>query len=317
MHEAQKIAATLIVPVGTQIVLRHEVSKPSSGESYPKGTIAEVTLPPAEGLYGYRVRCADGGELSLRRQEFSILKQVKAGPVGDSARLASEHDLRRYVIYECVVGSRAYGLDHEGSDVDRRGVYLPPADLQWSLYGVPEQLEFRDSEECYWELQKFIGLALKANPNILECLFTPIVEKTTEIGDALLENRRIFLSKLVYQTYNGYVMSQFKKLEQDLRAKDQFKWKHAMHLIRLLLQGITILESGRVPVRVAEHRSELLAIRDGNRAWEDVNHWRLSLHRDFEQAFRQTSLPAFPDYEEANKLLIWARRRMVEVKIVS
>ena len=263
------------------------------------------------------MRCADGGELSLRRQEFSILKQVKAGPLGDSARLASEQDLRRYVIYECVVGSRAYGLNHEGSDIDRRGVYVPPADLQWSLYGVPEQLEFRDSEECYWELQKFIGLALKANPNILECLFTPIVEKTTEIGDALLNRRGIFLSKLVYQTYNGYVMSQFKKLEQDIRAKGELNWKHAMHLIRLLLQGISILDAGHVPVGVAEHRSDLLAIRDGARAWDDVDRWRLSLHRDFELAFRRTSLPASPDYEEANKLLIWARRKMVEVQIVS
>ncbi|MEZ4727824.1 MAG: nucleotidyltransferase domain-containing protein [Caldilineaceae bacterium] len=40
-----------------------------------------------------------------------------------------------------MVGSRAYGLAHEESDTDRRGVYLPPADLHWSLYGVPEQLE--------------------------------------------------------------------------------------------------------------------------------------------------------------------------------
>lgn len=313
MHEAQKIATTLIVPVGTQIVLRSEVPKTNSIEAYPKGTIAEVTRPPADGYHAYRVRCPDGGELSLRRHDFSILKQMKAGPVGDSSLLATEYDLRQYVVYECVVGSRAYGLDRKDSDTDRRGVYLPPADLQWSLYGVPEQLEYRDSEECYWELQKFIGLALKANPNILECLFTPLVEKTTEIGNALLEKRSIFLSKLVYQTYNGYVMSQFKKLEQDLRATDQLKWKHGMHLIRLLLQGISILEEGHVPVRVAEHRSELLAIREGARAWEDVNRWRLSLHRDFEQAFRRTSLPASPDYEEANRLLIWARRRMVEV----
>ena len=151
-----------------------------------------------------------------------------------------EHDLREYTIYECVVGSRAYGLDQADSDTDRRGVYLPPADLQWSLYGVPEQLEDRESEECYWELQKFIGLALRANPNVLECL-CPLVEKTTEIGTALLKRRDVFISKMVYQTYNGYVMSQFKKLEQDLRVREAIKWKHAMHLIRLLLQGIGVL----------------------------------------------------------------------------
>src|SRR3989454_1394671 len=33
------------------------------------------------------------------------------------------------------------------------------------------------------------------------------------------------------------MMSQFKKLEQDLRARGEIKWKHAMHLMRLLLSG--------------------------------------------------------------------------------
>jgi predicted nucleotidyltransferase len=100
---------------------------------------------------------------------------------------------------------------------------VAPAELEWSLYGVPEQLESRESEECYWELKKFMVLALKANPNILECLYTPIIEKRTPIADELLARREIFLSKLVYQTYNGYVMSQFKKLEQDLRTSGEIK----------------------------------------------------------------------------------------------
>ena len=78
----------------------------------------------------------------------------------------AEYDLYQYVIYRCVVGSRTYGLDREESDFDRRGVYLPPAEMQWSLFGVPEQLENPETDECYWELQKFLTLALKANPNV-------------------------------------------------------------------------------------------------------------------------------------------------------
>jgi len=241
---------------------------------------------------------------------------VKAGPLGDPASAVNPEEFRQYIVYECIVGSRAFGLDRDDSDVDRRGVYLPPADLQWSLYGVPEQLEFRDQEECYWEFEKFIGLALKANPNILECLYTPLVEHTSEAGKALLEHRAGFLSKLVYQTYNGYVLSQFKKLEQDLRTSGQIKWKHAMHLIRLLLQGISVLKEGAVPVPVGAHRSSLLAIRDGTQSWEEVNQWRLSLHNEFESAFRLSTLPESPDYSKANDLLLWARRKMVEVKHV-
>jgi len=132
-------------------------------------------------------------------------------------------DLYRHVIYRCVVGSRAYGLDDEQSDTDRRGFYLPPADLHWSLKGVPEQLENPETDEVYWEAQKFVAMALKANPNVLECLYTPIVEEASPLAKELLDMRSKFLSQMVYQTYNGYVTSQFKKLQADLRNKGQVK----------------------------------------------------------------------------------------------
>jgi len=95
--------------------------------------------------------------------------------------------------------------------VDRRGFYLPPAERHWSLYGVPEQLEDEAAQECYWELRKFLGMALKANPNVLECLYTPLVDLATPLAQELLGMRAIFLSRLIYQTFNGYAMSQFKK----------------------------------------------------------------------------------------------------------
>ncbi len=151
-------------------------------------------------------------------------------------------------------------------------------------------------------------LALKANPNVLECLYSPCVESATPLGRELLGLRDAFLSRLVYQTYNGYVLSQFRKLEQDLRARGAIKWKHAMHLIRLLLSGITVLREGFVPVRVDEYRDRLLRIRDGAMDWNDVNAWRLGLHRDFDAAFAATTLPEQPDYERANAFLIKARR---------
>jgi predicted nucleotidyltransferase len=53
-------------------------------------------------------------------------------------------------------------------------------------------------------------MALKANPNILECLYTPIVEHVTPLAQEVLNMRATFLSRVVYQTYNGYVMSQFR-----------------------------------------------------------------------------------------------------------
>ena len=64
-------------------------------------------------------------------------------------RQLSDRDLFDHVIYRCVVGSRAYGLDEEGSDTDRRGIYVPPAERHCSLYGVPEQLEDDAAQETY------------------------------------------------------------------------------------------------------------------------------------------------------------------------
>ena len=85
---------------------------------------------------------------------------------------------------------------------------------------------------------------------MLECLYSPLVEKATPLAEELLGMRNIFLSRLVYQTYNGYVMSQFKKMQADIRNQGQVKWKHAMHLIRLLISGTSVLREGFVPVRV-------------------------------------------------------------------
>jgi predicted nucleotidyltransferase len=298
----------LIVPNGTQIVTNRESKVTSENRFHPPGAVGRIIAAPVDATHSYLIEFLDSSTASLKRGEFSIRKQFQT----ETAFNASENgDLQDFIIYRCIVGSRAFGLDDENSDTDYRGIYLPPARLHWSLYGVPEQLENKDREECFWELQKFLILALKANPNILECLNTPLVEYKNEIADELLSIKRIFFSKLVYQTYNGYVMSQFKRLEQDLQARGEIRWKHAMHLVRLILQGIEILKSSELNVRVSTDRERLLAVKRGEISWEALNVWRLNLHREFEKAFAETTLPDRPDYEKANEFLIDARRRMV------
>jgi hypothetical protein len=275
---------------------------------HPRGSVGVIIKSPTDNEHSYRVRFPDGFETPLKRSEVTMLAQFREGEIGDSAHVA-QADLYERVIYRCAIGSQAYGLADAESDVDRRGIYLPAADLHWSLYGVPEQLENHETQEAYWELQKFLVLALKANPNVLECLFTPMVEKATPLAEELLAMKASFLSRLVYQTYNGYVMSQFKKMQADLRNHGHVKWKHVMHLIRLLLSGIGVLRDGFVPVKVDEHRDQLLAIRRGDVPWADVENWRLGLHHEFNATFETTKLPERPDYELANAFLIGARRR--------
>ena len=74
---------------------------------------------------------------------------TKAHKGAELARDRSRRDLDRYVILRVVVGSRAYGPDEADSDTDRRGVYLPPAELHRSLAGAPKQVEGAETEECY------------------------------------------------------------------------------------------------------------------------------------------------------------------------
>ncbi len=291
----------LIVPIGTQVVTQIETRS-------PKGSVGTIIQIPTDGNHTYHIQLPTGTIVPLKRHEFSIRKQFQSEGL---ITPLTDRKLEDHVIYRVIIGSRAYGLDDENSDTDRRGIYLPPADLHWSLYGVPEQLENDEAQECFWELQKFLVLCLKANPNVLECLYSPLVEICNPIAQELLDIRSIFLSKLIYQTYNSYVLSQFKKMEQDLRNQGSVRPKHAMHLIRLLLSGITILREGFVPVQIDHHREALLNIKYKQTSWEDVNAWRLQLHEEFDRAFTQTQLPDRPDYDQANAFLLNARRTMI------
>jgi predicted nucleotidyltransferase len=311
MRERVHRNPNLIFSAGTQVVALAEVKSEGGRTLHPRGAVGIVLKAPGDLRHSYWVRFLDGVEAPLKPSEIVPLAQYKEGEIGDSQITAARANLYDRVIYRCIVGSQAYGLAGEGSDVDRRGIYLPPADLHWSLFSVPEQLENEAAQEAYWELQKFLVMALKANPNVLECLYSPLIETATPLAQELLAMKSAFLSRLVYQTYNGYVMSQFKKMQADIRNQGQVKWKHVMHLLRLLLSGIEVLRHSYVPVRVAEHREQLLAIRRGEVGWEETEKWRLALHREFDRALGETKLPERPDYERANEFLVTARRRAV------
>ncbi|PYE48100.1 nucleotidyltransferase domain-containing protein [Deinococcus yavapaiensis] len=293
------------IPLGTHVVTRVPVHTPSGEITRPTGAVGVIVRTPVDPRHAYRVRFPDGFETSFLKRELDVRKHHKQLDAPDTP------DWLTFVQYRCVVGSRAFGLATDESDTDRRGFYLPPAELHWSLWSVPEQLEDHDNQEAYWELQKFLSLALKANPNVLECLYTPLIEHASPLALELLAMRGAFLSTLVYQTYNGYVLSQFKKLEADLRNHGEIRWKHAMHLVRLLISGIAVLEEGEVLVHVGEHKEALLAIKRGSVAWQDVNAWRLALHARFDRALPNSRLPERPDYARVNAFLLRARRSML------
>lgn len=298
------------VSAGTQVVVLREVRGSNEAPVHPRGAVGIIVRTPAGTETDYLIRFPDGFENKFAREEFEVLKSFKERlPQPDAT--TSSFQLENCVVYRCIVGSRAYGLDTEESDTDLRGVYLAPAEMQWSLFGTPEQFEDNEAQTCYWELQKFLIMALKANPNVLECLYSPLVDKMTPTGEGLLALRESFLSQMIFQTFNGYALSQFKKLEQDLRNQGAIRWKHAMHLLRLLLTGAATLRERWVPVKVEAHRDRLLAVKRGEISWAEIDTWRQELHRDFEQALAETKLPERPDYERVNAFLIESRRSQV------
>ncbi len=304
----------LIYSVGTQVVVQKDTYHVNRRVAHPAGSVGVIVRSPIDRSHAYRVKFNDGFEAAVHHDQLVRLSEFKRDQIrGDAEPLSV--DLNERVIYRCVIGSRAYGLEDERSDTDRRGIYLPPADLHWSLYGVPEQLENEETQEAYWELQKFIVLALKANPNVLECLYCPIVELATPLAQELLAMREAFLSKLVFQTYSGYVASQFKKMQTDIRNQGSVKWKHVMHLIRLLISGIDVLRDGKLTVHVGQQREPLLAIKRGEVPFAEADAWRKRLQIEFERAYQQTALPDRPDYERANTFLVRARRMAIQQEL--
>ena len=163
-------------------------------------------------------------------------------------------------------------------------------------------------------MEKFLRLALKANPNVLETLWTPLVLLADETAQELRAMRQAFLSKHVYKTYSGYVLSQFRRMANAYKDKSTYKAKHAMHLIRLLHSGIAALQTGEIRIDVAEHRDELLHIRNDGLPFEEVKRRALELDEQFQQVFEQTAVPEQPDYRRVDDFLIRARRRMVDAR---
>lgn len=294
-----------ILPVGTQVVTTVDLRGDAGGVRVPRGALGTILKSPSDATHSYWVRLVDGAERAFARDQLATLARFQdhelAPTLGGSALFAR-------VILRVVVGSRAYGLAEPGSDTDLRGVFLPPAELHWSLYGVPEQIDDEPAQATFWELQKFLVMGLKANPNVLECLWSPLVEAATPLGRELLDLRTAFLSQLVFQTYSGYVASQFRKIEADVRQHGQPKWKHVMHLLRLLAAGVGVLATGEVPVDVGDQRERLLAVRRGEVAWAEVEAWRQQLHVRFTACSQTTTLPVRPDYERVDAFLRRARR---------
>ncbi len=226
------------------------------------------------------------------------------------------------LIYKTYVGSHSYGTNTKDSDVDTRGICIPPESYLLGLDNF-EQKEVSGSDEVIYSLKKFVHLALNNNPNILDSLFVAPnhIIYSNEFGKELRDLRYDFLSKKVYKTYGGYAYSQLKRMttvEKNAigKRKESIEWlgydgKNALHLIRLLRMGIEILTDGEVNV-LRHDNSYLLEIRNGKYDKEYIEEEAKRLNGLLDQAYVTSKLPSKPEYNKINSWLISVHKRSLE-----
>lgn len=145
-----------------------------------------------------------------------------------------------------VSGSYGYGTNRPGSDIDLRGVALNQSS---ELIGLTtfEQFEDRKTDTVIYSFMKLIQLLINCNPNTIEILGLDDDQYLIKsaLGQELLDNRHLFLSKRAAASFGHYADAQLRRLQnaiardtlsQPLReqhimksvfhALDDFNWRH-------------------------------------------------------------------------------------------
>ena len=108
-------------------------------------------------------------------------------------------------------GSYAYGTNNENSDIDLRGVTLP---LRSDLLGLTrfEQYEDGNTDTVVYSFNKMVKLLLECNPNTCEILGLDENQYLikTAIGQELVDNSGLFLSKRAAKSFGGYASAQLR-----------------------------------------------------------------------------------------------------------
>ncbi len=81
-------------------------------------------------------------------------------------------DNRKYILFESLYGSHAYGTATETSDRDIRGVYIMPQDKLYGMEYVP-QISDEENNVIYYELARFCELMTESSTAVLEMLHMP------------------------------------------------------------------------------------------------------------------------------------------------
>lgn len=240
------------------------------------------------------------------------------------------------VQYETIMGSVAYGVSSDTSDVDVYGWAIPMKEdlfphLRGEILGFGKPIpRFEQFQEHHVEdrdalaghgrtydltifgIVKFFTLAMENNPNIIDSLFTPTtcVLHATRVGNLVRENRRAFLHKGAWPKFKGYAYSQLHKIaikqpqgkRAELVARHGYDTKFGYHVVRLISEVEQILQEGDIDLQRDNDR--LKAIRRGEWTEERLRTWFADKESYLEKLYAESRLPATPDEGRIKALLI-------------
>lgn len=240
------------------------------------------------------------------------------------------------VMYETIMGSVAYGVSSDTSDMDIYGWGIPPKEvifphLAGEIQGFGRQKQgFEQFQEHHvncpdelggkgriydvsiYNIVKYFQLCMENNPNMIDSLFTAgeCVLHITQVGNLVRENRKIFLHKGAWPKFKGYAYSQLHKMtskdptgkRKQIREQFGFDVKFAYHVVRLLCECEMILTEHDLDLR--RHREHLKAIRRGDVTEEEIRHWFSDKEQQLEKVYADSTLPWGPDEDKIKQLLL-------------
>lgn len=156
--------------------------------------------------------------------------------------LKTDEHLGNKIILLGLGGSHAYGTNIEGSDVDIRGIAL---NSKSDLIGMSnfEQRVNEATDTTIYAFRKIIELLLNTNPNTVEMLGLKSDHYlyVTPIGQELLDNKKMFLSKRCIYSFGGYANQQLRRLQNAI-ARDTLtqtdKETHILNTIKNMMFDI-------------------------------------------------------------------------------
>jgi predicted nucleotidyltransferase len=242
------------------------------------------------------------------------------------------HEFIKAPIYEVMMGSTAYGVSSNSSDIDVYAVAVPTKEMVFPhLTGnIPGFGPKPDTFEVYqkhhiefglaeydinvYSIIKYFNLCAENNPNMLDSLFVPdrCVLFADDAGKHMRLNRHMFLSKASYDKMRGYAFSEFKKIKKgyspQTNAKraasvDEYGYdvKSAYHVVRLLLEAEMILNTGDLDVEF--NREHLKFVREGGYTIEELSEWFVSKERDLMTVYTNSKLPTKADMNNLKTVL--------------